>query len=89
MRGNLSPFSVCWFLDLLESPCLNVLYLVVDRVTGFASNGSSISNKDVNFSLCFGGALVLCFNSFTVLEVVLVRYKREHSNETVRSNKRP
>ena len=40
MRGNLSPFPVCWFLDLLASPCLGVLYLVVDRVAGFAPNGS-------------------------------------------------
>ena len=39
MRGNFSPFPVCWVLDLLESSCLGVLYLVVDRVTGFASNG--------------------------------------------------
>ena len=42
MRGNLSLFPVCWFLDLLKSPCLGVLYFVVDRITGFAFNGSSI-----------------------------------------------
>ena len=65
MRGKLSPFPVCWFLGLLESPCLGVLYLVVDRVTGFACNGSSISNEDIDLRLCFCGALDLCFDSCT------------------------
>ena len=68
MRGNFSPFSVCWFLDLLESHCLAVLYFVVDRVTGFASNASSISIGDVDLCLFFGGALDLCFDSFIALE---------------------
>ena len=67
MRGNCSPFLVCWFLDLLESPCLNVLYFVVDRVAVFASNDSSISNGDVDLRLVFGGALDFCFDSFTSL----------------------
>ena len=68
MRGNFSCFPVCWFLDLLESPCLGVLYFVVDRVTGFASYGSSISNGDVDLRLFFGGALVVCVDSFTAFD---------------------
>ena len=68
MRGNISPFSVCWFLDLLESPCLGLFYIVVDRVSGFASNASSISNGDVDLCLLFGGAPVLCYDSFTAFD---------------------
>ena len=68
MRGTISDFPVCWFLDLLTRPCLGVLYLVVGRVTGFATNGSLISNGDVDLRLCFGGALVLCIDSFTALD---------------------
>ena len=68
MRGNFSPFPFCLFLDLLESPCLGVLYLVVDRVTGFAFTGSSISNGDVNLRLIFNGALVLWFDFYTALD---------------------
>ena len=68
MRGNFCLFPVCWFLDLLESVCLGVLYFVVDRVAGFAFNGSSISNGDVDLCLCFGGALVLCFDSFIAVD---------------------
>ena len=65
MRGNFSPFPVCWFLDLLECHCLGVLYFVVDRVAGFASNGFLITNGDVDFCLCFDGALDFFFDSFT------------------------
>ena len=68
MRGNFSPFLVCWFLDLLESFCLVVLYFVVDRVAGFASNGFSISNWDVYLRLFFGGALDIYFDSFTAID---------------------
>ena len=69
MHGNFSPFPVCWCLDLLESPFLGVLYFVVDRVAGFAFNGSSISNGDVAFRLFFfGWALDLCFDSFTAID---------------------
>ena len=51
MGGNFSPFLICQILDLLESLRLGVLYLVVDRVAGFASNGFSISNGDVDIRL--------------------------------------
>ena len=68
MRKNFSPFPVCWFLDLLESPCLGVLYFVVDCVTGFAYNGLSLSNGAVDLRLFLGGALVLCFDSFNAFD---------------------
>ena len=68
MRGNFCPFPVCRFVDLFKSPSLGVLYFVVDRVAGFASNVYLILNGDVNIHLFCGGALDFSFDSSTALD---------------------